>query len=107
MTVEQCIHQTDIALTKARKINGTSCSMYEENSIKQLTEEMNIFNQLTFGINNKEFEVYLQPKINFETIEVEGFEALSRWNSSKLGFISPIKYIPIAEESGRLRKSIC
>lgn len=104
MTVEHCIHQTDIALTKARKINGTSCSMYEENSIKQLTEEMNIFNQLTFGINNKEFEVYLQPKINFETIEVEGFEALSRWNSSKLGFISPIKYIPIAEESGKIKE---
>lgn len=104
MTVEQCIHQTDIALTNARKINGTSFSMYEENSIKQLTEEMNIFNQLTFGINNKEFEVYLQPKINFETIEVEGFEALSRWNSSKLGFISPIKYIPIAEESGKIRE---
>ncbi|MCH7321666.1 EAL domain-containing protein [Solibacillus sp. MA9] len=103
MTVEQCIHQIDIALTNARKINGTSFSMYEENSINQLTEEMNIFNQLTYGINNKEFEVYLQPKINFKTNEVEGFEALSRWNSSKLGFVSPIKYISIAEQSGKIK----
>lgn len=103
MTVEQCIHQIDIALTNARKINGTSFSKYEENSINQLTEEMNIFNQLTFGINNKEFEVYLQPKINFNTNEVEGFEALSRWNSSKLGFVSPIKYISIAEQSGKIK----
>ncbi len=104
MTVDQCIHQIDIALTKARKLNGTSFAMYEENSIHQLTEEMDIFNQLSFGINNQEFEVYLQPKINFDTIEVEGFEALSRWNSNKLGFISPIKYIPIAEQSGKIKE---
>ncbi|MER1956446.1 MAG: EAL domain-containing protein [Solibacillus sp.] len=103
LTVEQCIHQTDIALTNARKMNGTSFAKYEENSINQLTKEMDIFNQLTFGIQNDEFEVYLQPKINFETIQVEGFEGLSRWNSSKLGFVSPINYIPIAEQSGRIK----
>lgn len=103
LTVEQCIHQTDIALTNARKMNGTNFAKYEENSINQLTEEMDIFNQLTFGIQNQEFEVYLQPKINFETIQVEGFEGLSRWNSSKLGFVSPINYIPIAEQSGRIK----
>lgn len=103
MTVDQCIHQIDIALTNARKLNGTSFAMYEENSIHQLKEEMDIFNQLSFGINHQEFEVYLQPKINFDTIEVEGFEALSRWNSSKLGFVSPIKYIPIAEQSGKIK----
>lgn len=84
-------------------MNGTNFAKYEENSINQLTEEMDIFNQLTFGIQNQEFEVYLQPKINFETIQVEGFEGLSRWNSSKLGFVSPINYIPIAEQSGRIK----
>lgn len=104
MTVEQCIHQTDIALTNARKLNGTSFAKYEENSIHQLTEEMEIFNQLSYGINNHEFEVYLQPKVNFETIEIEGFEALSRWNSSKLGFVSPVQYIPIAEQSGKIKE---
>ncbi|MGN7476675.1 EAL domain-containing protein [Solibacillus silvestris] len=103
LTVEQCIHQTDIALSKARNLSGTSFAMYEENSTKQLTEEMEIFNQLAYALHHEEFEVYLQPKINFTTIEVEGFEALSRWNSSKLGFISPVKYIPIAEQSGKIK----
>src|SRR5690606_16867823 len=56
-----------------------------------------------YGLQHEEFEVYLQPKINFQTIEVEGFEALSRWNSSKLGFISPVKYIPIAEQTGKIK----
>lgn len=51
----------------------------------------------------KNSKSFLQPKINFQTIEVEGFEALSRWNSSKLGFISPVKYIPIAEQTGKIK----
>ncbi len=103
MTVEQCIHQADIALSKARNLSGTSFAMYEDNTTKQLTEEMEIFNQLAYALQHEEFEVYLQPKINFKTIEIEGFEALSRWNSSKLGFISPEKYISIAEQSGKIK----
>lgn len=78
MTVEQSIHQADIALSNAQKRTGTSYSIYEDNSTKQLTEEMDILNQLAYGLQHEEFEVYLQPKINFQTIEVEGFEALSR-----------------------------
>ena len=103
MTVEQSIHQADIALSNAQKKTGTSYAVYEDNSTKQLTEEMDILNQLTYGLQHEEFEVYLQPKINFQTMEVEGFEALSRWNSSKLGFISPVKYIPIAEQTGKIK----
>lgn len=103
MTVEQSIHQADVALSNAQKRTGTSYAVYEDNSTKQLTEEMDILNQLAYGLHHEEFEVYLQPKINFQTIEVEGFEALSRWNSSKLGFISPVKYIPIAEQTGKIK----
>lgn len=103
MTVEQSIHQADIALSNAQKRTGMSYAVYEDNSTKQLTEEMDILNQLAYGLQHEEFEVYLQPKINFQTIEVEGFEALSRWNSSKLGFISPVKYIPIAEQTGKIK----
>ena len=104
LTVDQIIHQSDIALSKARNRSGNSFESYEENSTKQLIEEMEIFNQLAYGIHHEEFVVYLQPKINFTTIEVEGFEALSRWNSSRLGFISPNKYIPIAEQTGKIKE---
>ncbi|WP_336046814.1 EAL domain-containing protein [Solibacillus ferritrahens] len=103
LTVDQIIHQSDIALSKARNRSGNSFEAYEENSTKQLIEEMEIFNQLAYALHHEEFLVYLQPKINFTTLEVEGFEALSRWNSSRLGFISPIKYIPIAEQTGKIK----
>ncbi|MEK4627958.1 MAG: EAL domain-containing protein [Solibacillus sp.] len=103
-TIEQCIHEVDIALSKARKINGTSVAEYEENSNKPLAVEMEIFNQLTYGIQNSEFYVHLQPKINIKTLEVEGFEALSRWHSHVLGNVSPAQFIPIAEKSGKIKE---
>ncbi|MGE7021175.1 EAL domain-containing protein [Solibacillus cecembensis] len=102
--VEDCIHQADIALTKARSINGTNVAFFEEDSNKKLAEEMETFNQLVYGIQNGEFTVHLQPKINIDTLEIEGFEALSRWNSHVLGNVSPAIFIPIAEKSGKIKE---
>ncbi|ATP41159.1 histidine kinase [Solibacillus sp. R5-41] len=101
--VEDCIHQADIALTKARSINGTNVALFEEDSNKKLAEEMETFNQLVYGIQNGEFTVHLQPKINITTLEIEGFEALSRWNSHVLGNVSPAIFIPIAEKTGKIK----
>ncbi|MEK4426284.1 bifunctional diguanylate cyclase/phosphodiesterase [Solibacillus sp. FSL K6-1523] len=105
--VEDCIHQADIALTKARSLNGTNIAFFEEDSNKKLAEEMETFNQLVYGIQNDEFTVHLQPKINIDTLEIEGFEALSRWTSHVLGEVSPAIFIPIAEKSGKIREIDC
>ena len=64
---------------------------------------MEIFNQLSYGIENEEFQVHLQPKVNFQTLEVEGFEGLSRWQSHTLGNVSPARFIPIAEQCGKIK----
>jgi PAS domain S-box-containing protein len=104
MTIDQCIHQSDIALSKSRKISGTNAAVFEENSNQKLVEEMEIFNQLSYGIENGEFQVHLQPKINFQTLEVEGFEGLSRWQSHTLGNVPPTKFIPIAEQCGKIKE---
>lgn len=101
--VDECLHQADIALSKSQSINGTNVALYEENSNKQLAEEMEIFNQLIYGISNEEFKVHLQPKINMGTLEIEGFEALSRWHSHTLGHVSPAQFIPVAEQSGKIK----
>jgi len=55
-------------------------------------------NDIKRGIENKEFEIYYQPKVNINTKEVK-FEALMRWNHPEKGNISPGIFIPIAEKS--------
>jgi len=55
-------------------------------------------NDIKRGIENKEFKIYYQPKINIKTKIVE-FEALMRWNHPEKGYISPLIFIPIAERT--------
>ncbi len=47
-----------------------------------------------------EFRVHYQPIISLETWRISGFEALLRWEHPQHGYISPLKFIPVAEESG-------
>ena len=56
------------------------------------------------ALNNSEFEVYLQPKYGANSRSLAGAEALIRWNSSKFGFVSPGRFIPIFEKNGFITK---
>jgi cyclic di-GMP phosphodiesterase Gmr len=58
--------------------------------------ETNLRNALDGG----ELRLYYQPKFSLKTGELRGVEALLRWNSSERGQISPMEFIPYAEESG-------
>ncbi|KAI7256712.1 hypothetical protein KC345_g10935 [Hortaea werneckii] len=50
-------------------------------------------------MNNNEFELHYQPQVQIGTGLISGFEALIRWNSPVLGFVSPLSFIKIAEDS--------
>ncbi|WP_079508250.1 EAL domain-containing protein [Mesobacillus jeotgali] len=52
------------------------------------------------AIEREELELYFQPQVDLITNEISSFEALLRWNSSDLGFISPADFIPLAEDTG-------
>lgn len=52
------------------------------------------------AMKNNEFKLYYQPKVDCKTLKIIGVEALIRWKSPKYGFISPDKFISVAEKSG-------
>jgi diguanylate cyclase (GGDEF)-like protein/PAS domain S-box-containing protein len=52
------------------------------------------------AIEREELELYYQPQIHLFTNEINSFEALLRWNSKELGFVSPAEFIPLAEDTG-------
>ena len=55
---------------------------------------------LRLAIKDGGFELYFQPLYSLAREELEGFEALIRWNHPKRGMISPAEFIPLAEETG-------
>lgn len=102
--LDEVIRQADTALSRSRQISGTNVAFFEEQNDVKLQLEMDVRNQLTYGLQHKEFYVVLQPKININTLEIEGFEALCRWNSHMLGPVSPAVFIPLAEQTGKIKK---
>ncbi len=68
----------------------------DPNSIEYLT----LPSDIRKAIENKEFELFFQPKKRLSDNKVVGVEALLRWNHPKYGRVSPDKFIPIAEKTG-------
>ena len=65
---------------------------------------MTVLNHLSEAIKNKEITVHLQPKVDLRNGEIQSIEALARWISPKLGFVSPAVFIPVAESAGKVRE---
>lgn len=88
------------ALSQAKKHTGNSFQFYSyefhERDVKRLALE----NDLRHALERGEFEVYCQPKVDFEGSTVVGMEALIRWNHPIHGLVPPDSFIPIAEETG-------
>ena len=103
-SVPELIKKSDIAMYEAKKTGKNRVAYYSDSldSLfgRRLDMEKNMRDATVEGYG--EFEVYYQPIIDVSTGEnaCVGAEALLRWNSSKLGFISPMEFIPLAEYLG-------
>ncbi|MCI2327283.1 bifunctional diguanylate cyclase/phosphodiesterase [Clostridioides difficile] len=86
---------------KVSKTRGISSTVwYNENLLKQLQMENSIYNYMYKAIENEEFHMYLQPKFQISSLNVVSAEALVRWFSPELGFLSPDEFIPLFEKIG-------
>ncbi|MFY4775156.1 putative bifunctional diguanylate cyclase/phosphodiesterase [Metabacillus sp. RGM 3146] len=70
---------------------------------ENLTRKLVIENELARAYENNEFSLYYQPQVLLDTKKIVGAEALLRWDSSRLGRVSPAEFIPVAEETGFIR----
>lgn len=95
-----------LASTKGKKYcNGLlKVGFFSDNTRRQLIEEKNLENCMEQALQDGEFEVYYQPKYSLETNLVAGAEALIRWNSSVYGFLPPVKFVPLFERNGFIRR---
>ena len=92
-----------IALEKAAKTRENSFLFYKPELMSVDAEKIKLETDLRKAIENHEFELYYQPQIDVATDELVGVEALIRWNHPKMGLVSPMKFIPLAEETGLIK----
>lgn len=103
-TVEQAIRQADTALSIALKSVGTVIKKFKAEQVETVKMEMNVLAHIAKALRKSEFVPMLQPKVDIQTGEIESFEALARWISPALGFVSPALFIPVAENTGNIAK---
>lgn len=100
--IEQMIDKARIAqkIAKLQSDNELSYVFYNSNIKKKIIEEQKMESLMYEALENNEFKVYMQGKNDLNSFKISGAEALVRWNSSELGFISPADFITLFEKNG-------
>ncbi|SOD91125.1 bifunctional diguanylate cyclase/phosphodiesterase [Caenispirillum bisanense] len=94
------IRHADVAMYHAKRGGERRYAAFEPHMAQRSLAVLTMENDLRVAVARNEFELHLQPKVDAATQAVVGAEALIRWQHPQLGLVSPMQFIPLAEESG-------
>lgn len=95
------VSNADIAMYRSKMAGRGSYTIFAPEMMEDNKRKLLIASSINQAIKDDEFCLHYQAKVSPEE-KLMGFEALIRWNSSVLGFVSPGEFIPIAEQSGKI-----
>ncbi|KPH61776.1 hypothetical protein AMS58_01220 [Pseudoalteromonas porphyrae] len=98
--IEILCSNADMAMYHAKAVGKNDFSFYQSQLTKQTLRRYRLENDLKFATERGELALHYQPKVCITTGEIKSAEALIRWFHPQLGFISPVEFIPIAEQTG-------
>ncbi|MDA8092675.1 MAG: EAL domain-containing protein [Betaproteobacteria bacterium] len=97
---ETLLRKADTAMYHAKEAGKNTYRFHTEQMNVDAIEHLQMRNGLQKALARGELMLYYQPQIDLSTLAVTGVEALIRWNSPEGGPIPPMRFIPIAEDSG-------
>ncbi|HEY8909731.1 MAG TPA: EAL domain-containing protein [Desulfosporosinus sp.] len=98
--METLLKQADTAMYHAKEQGRNNCQFFTAGLNIKANERLSTENSLRKALIREEFVLHYQPQVDFESGCIVGLEALIRWNSGEQGLVSPVSFIPIAEETG-------
>ncbi|MDR5897395.1 EAL domain-containing protein [Halomonas vilamensis] len=98
---QELLQQADMAMYQAKQQGRNAYHWFNHTLTDSVSERMVLRNDLQEAIDNEGFELYYQPLINRDG-RLSGVEALLRWPHPQKGFISPARFIPLAEATGQI-----
>ncbi len=90
----------DAAMYRAKEVGRDNFQFYTPSLNAKVREKFALQEELRNALPRHEFVLHYQPQVELRTGRVFAVEALIRWNHPTLGLIPPIKFIPLAEETG-------
>jgi len=94
------LKKANAAMYRAKTEGGDSLQFYTQEMGAQARERVELEAALRRALDQQEFELYYEPQVDLRTGQISGVEALIRWRHPELGFLSPARFIPLAEETG-------
>lgn len=98
----ELVRQADLAMLEAKRKGQNSWHTYTGDLSTEVAERLQLLHDLQIAIDNKALELHYQPIVEGCHGRVVGIEGLLRWNHQSLGYVSPARFIPLAEESGHI-----
>jgi len=97
---EDILRDADSAMYRAKALGRGRYEIFDDEMHARVLQILQLEADLRHAVERREFMVYYQPIVSATDSRITGAEALLRWNHPEQGFISPMDFIPIAEETG-------
>jgi EAL domain-containing protein (putative c-di-GMP-specific phosphodiesterase class I) len=101
-TVQDLMRSADLAMYHAKQERRGSIQFFHQELNARLIERRQLEHELQQALENDEFELYYQPKVDVRSGRVAGVEALLRWHHPRLGVLSGGQFMPAAVETGQV-----
>ncbi|MDR3517958.1 MAG: EAL domain-containing protein [Azospirillaceae bacterium] len=98
--VSTLMKNADVAMYQAKEQGRAIFRYFTADMNRRMLQRLKLETDLRKALERHEFDVFYQPKMNLATGSLSGMEALVRWFHPERGMISPVDFIPLAEETG-------
>ncbi len=97
---EDILRDADTAMYRAKSLGKSRYEIFDKAMHARAINLLQMETDLRRACEREEFLIHYQPIVALEDFRLRGFEALVRWNHPERGYISPMDFIPVAEETG-------
>ncbi len=97
---EMLLRNADLALYRAKEAGRGTFAFFEESLNERAQIRRQLETDLRLAVERGEFELFYQPLFDLELNRICSFEALLRWHHPTRGLVSPVEFIPVAEDTG-------
>ncbi len=94
------VRDAELAMYRAKAKNDGTVEIFDPSMNRKARDRFRLEAELRHALERGEFQLHYQPLISFRTGRIDGWEALIRWKHPERGMVSPLDFIPLAEETG-------
>jgi diguanylate cyclase (GGDEF)-like protein/PAS domain S-box-containing protein len=96
------MRQAEAATGEAKAAGRNTFHMFTTDLTQRASERLQLRTRLQAAITRQEFTLHYQPQVELASGRISGIEALVRWNHPTLGQVGPMRFIPVAEDTGQI-----